>query len=196
MDPIVEQQISARLRVNEGCRLTRYFDTLGVPTIAFGFNLERGDADDVLRACGVAEPHDVIAGGVALTQAQADALLAHDLPNFIAIARASLAPGIFDALCGPRQAAVVDLAYNLGESGWGRWGYNEGFAGTRQLIVDGQDEKHAGQLVAAHAKFVTASAHLLATPYAAQVGDRAKRNAAMIRTGEWCAPTGDGSDVA
>lgn len=193
MLPAIFAEVQRRTEINEGCRLERYFDSVGVPTIAYGFNLERGDAHEALSAVGVSDPQAVIDGRAGLTQAQADALLARDLPTYIGYARRSLAPGIFDSLTPARQCAIVDLAYNLGESGWGRWGFSEGFAGTRALINAGQTAKLAGK-PNAHVYFEQAASHLERSTWHNQVGDRAKRDEAMILDGVLVDPNGDGSE--
>ncbi len=185
--PETVSQIVARLAVNEGMRLRKYADSVGIPTIGIGFNLTRPDAEDCLHAVGVADPSAVIAGAALLTRDQATRLMENDLPHFINGARDVLPEGVFNALTPPRQAAIVDLSYNLGPEGLA------GFPTFLGLIASAQHAKAAGDVGTAHADFVAAGDDLNATAYAAQVGDRARRNAAMIVTGAWVSPTGDGS---
>ena len=98
-----------------------YYDTVGVPTIAYGFNLQSGEAASVLSGCGVADPAAVIAGLAPITQAQADATFDLMLPGYVAAARGTLASGVFDKLSDARRFVIVDLTYNMGAGldGWG-----------------------------------------------------------------------------
>ncbi len=77
-------EVRRRIAINEGCRLTMYHDTVGVPTIAYGFNLESSTAAATLAKCGVSNPSAVIAGLESITQAQADATFALMLPGYVA----------------------------------------------------------------------------------------------------------------
>jgi len=200
MIPSTEAQVATRIRVDEGCRLYKYRDSMGIPTIADGFNLERGDAPQIFAALGIdwgvvsaapiaktSMPQDAVAP--CITQAQADALFEHDLPGYVGAARASLADGIFDSLTPARQFVIVDLVYNLGADGWA------GFFGTIAAINLAQQQKNAGNEAEAHTSFVAAAAHLKASDWYGQVGARAMRDVAMMQVGVWCDPTGDGSDI-
>lgn len=189
MDSSAFAQLQARLGINEGCRATRYFDSEGIPTIGIGFNLTRDDAAEALGKCGVVNVAAVMAGTSPMIPPQINALFAYSIAPIVSEARASLQPGVFDFLTDPRQVAICDMVFNLGAAGWGD------FTTTRGLINQGQMLKDQGRLVQAHGLFVEAAQHILASPYASQVGDRAKRNAAMIQTGEYCDPNGDGSDL-
>jgi hypothetical protein len=189
------QELDRRLRINEGERFTAYYDTANPPclTIGVGFNLQRADAvtvGQVLKAAGIVCPWSLEAfKKLSLTQEQVDALLDHDVPNYIAAARRSLVNDLFDTMTPARQIAITDMTYNLGEAGW------LGFVTTRTLIESGQTCKNQGTS-SAHDYFVQAGEHLAASAWYSQVGDRAKRNVAMIVTGQLCSATGDGSDVS
>ena len=180
-------EVRRRIAVNEGCILNLYFDTVGVPTIGYGFNLQRSDAAKCLAACGVTDIQDVIAGKKPLTQEEADALFDRDLPVYIADARASLGPRVFDSLSDARRFVLCDLEYNLGQRGW------LGFAATRALINEAQAAKDAGKSSLAHNLFSLAADHLRASAWDSQVGDRARRDEAMMRSSLWVDATGDGS---
>jgi len=80
----------ARVREHEGYRRFPYRDTKGILTIGIGRNLDHVGVDET----------------------EAAYLLARDLRRAEAKA-AAVVPG-FDALDGPRQAAFVELAFNLG----------------------------------------------------------------------------------
>jgi GH24 family phage-related lysozyme (muramidase) len=179
-------EVRRRIAINEGCSLTRYFDTVGVPTIAYGFNLESGDAATILAQCGVADPAAVIAGLAPITQAQADATFDLMLPGYVAAARGTLAPGIFDKLSDARRFVIVDLTYNMGTGpdGWG------GFTHTQSLI----DQAAVARDPMTKSRLFGQAADALAqSAWYTQVGNRAKRNVAMLRSSNWVDPNGNGS---
>lgn len=182
-------EVERRIRISEGCQAKRYYDTQGVATIGIGFNLERADAYAALEHCGCADPSSVLAGTMTLAPAQIDALFAYSFAPIQDQARASLAPGIFEALTDARRFVVCDLVYNLGNEGW------LGFAPTRALINAGQAAKNALDLVRAHDNFEAAADHLTQSAWYGQVADRAKRDVAMLRVGIFCDASGDGSDI-
>ncbi len=181
------QEVARRISVSEGIRLSRYFDSLGIPTVGIGFNLQRGVGP--LRAVGILDPQAVIDGTASITEAQALALLQNDLAASVQNARASLQPGIFDSLSDARRFVVTDLTYNMGLGGW------VSFVGTRTLINEAQQAKDANN-PSAHGYFVAAGEHLRDSAYYSQTGNRAKRNVAMLINGGWCDANGDGSDIS
>jgi lysozyme len=174
-------EVKCRIGISEGCRLTMYYDTMGIPTIGYGFNLQRGTA--ALAVCDIEDLAAVIAGAASITQVQADALFALDLPQYVAAARASLPLGIFDRLSDARRFVVTDLTYNLGASGW------EAFASTRNLLAAAVDTKAP---MTAHALYGEAADHLAASAWAGQVGNRALRDIAMMRSSTWVDANGNG----
>lgn len=192
MTPDTLNEIKRRISINEGVRLTPYKDSMGIWTVGVGYNLEKGDRASVCRdlaQAGCISPESVLDSHAPITQAVSDKLFSFTLPIYIAGARASLLPGVFDALAPARQYVLVDLEYNLGQRGW------EGFIHTRALINKAQATKDLGNLDAAHALFGLVADALAQSDWSRQVGNRALRNEAMFRTSEWCSPTGDGSDV-
>ena len=170
-------ECTRRIALNEGRKLQRYRDSLGIWSLGIGFNLERGDAAAMLRACGI-NYADVMADGL-ITPAQADALFARAFAPIQDAARASLAHGVYDALTDARRFVILDLEYNLGQRGW------LGFDTTRALLNEAQAHKNAGRMPIAHALFNLAGDHLHASAWNGQVGDRATRDIQMIRTGSW-----------
>jgi len=180
-------EVERRLRINEGCRLTRYLDSLGIPTIGIGFNLQRSDAVHALTSCGVANPQSVILGYDSITQDQADALFLYAFAPIESSARVSLNPGIFDALSDARRFVVCDLEFNLGQRGW------LGFPSTRALINEAQAAKNAGQSAQASALFGLAADHLRVSAWDSQVGNRARRDEAMLRSSNWVNADGNGT---
>ncbi len=179
-------EVRRRIAINEGCRLSMYYDTVGVPTIAYGFNLQSGDAASILSKCGVANPSAVIAGLEPLTQAQADATFALMLPGYVAQARGTLAKGVFDKLSDARRFVIVDLTYNMGAGpdGWG------GFTHTQGLI---NQAANAPDPMTKSRLFGQAADALAQSAWYNQVGDRAKRDVAMLRSSNWVDPNGNGS---
>lgn len=174
-----------RMRINEGCDLARYRDSMGIWTLGIGCNLERGDAVDLLRSCGIS--YSAVMAGASITQAQADHLFALCFAPIIGAASTSLGPNVFRTLSDARRFVICDLEYNLGENGW------LGFSTTRSLITEAQNCKNSGQAQSAHNLFELAADHLASSAWAGQVGDRARRDIAMIRTGEWVDPNGNGA---
>lgn len=144
----------------EGRRHKAYVCTAGHPTIGIGFNLDRGDAGARLGALGL-DPAAVRAGGVTLTDAQVDELFEPDLANAIDGAH-RLVRG-FDGLSARRQHACVDLTYNLGASGFGR------FTKTLEALNAGRYDEAARELQTSR--------------WYAQVGQRGPVVVAMMRDG-------------
>lgn len=136
-----------RLKTDEGTgpvklgRLLPYKDSRGVLTIGYGTNLAEG-----------------------LSFPEAEYLLNNRVDETIhALCRQF--PGWFPSLDPIRQAALVNVAYNLGAQGL------VGF--TRMIAALRVSDYH------------TAAAELLDSDYAEQVGARARRNAAQLETGAW-----------
>jgi GH24 family phage-related lysozyme (muramidase) len=185
-------EIKRRIGINEGCRTVPYQDTMGIWTVGIGYNLEKGDRAAVLsdlRQAGCINPESVVDVHAPISNAVADKLFSFVLPAYIGAARDSLLTGIFDALTPARQVVLVDLEYNLGQRGW------LGFVHTRALINHAQITKNLGDTEAAHNLFGLVADALAQSDWAKQVGNRALRNEAMFRTGIFCSPTGDGSEI-
>ena len=147
---------------NEGKRNLVYNDSLGIPTIAVGFNLKRADAPDKIAALGLSY-NDVLAGKQSLTDDQINALLDADIQSAINKTVKKLYPG-FDSIDPARQVILVDLAFNMGPSRLA------GFKNTNAAINSGDWEKAANELK--DSRWYT------------QVGNRAKRNVEALRTGK------------
>ncbi len=93
---------------------------------------------------------------------------------------------MFDKLSDARRFVIVDLTYNMGAGpdGWG------GFHHTQSLI--NQAVAAQGQM-AAHSLYAQAADALAQSAWYTQVGDRAKRDVAMLRSSNWVDPNGNGS---
>jgi lysozyme len=125
---------------DEGSRPKVYLDTAGIPTIGVGRNLR----------------------DVGLSQSEIEMLLSND----IARVEASLAIYPWFTVLDPvRQAAVMNMAFNLGVSGLLHFPH-------MLSALDKQD-------------WTTAASEALNSAWAAQVGARASRIAQQISTGEW-----------
>ena len=134
------QRLQDMLIRHEGLRLKPYKCPAGHLTIGVGRNLE---------ANGISER-------------EAMTLLENDI-NWAAACAASF--DWFPGLSGPRQAAIIDMVFNLGP---------DRFRGFRRMI---------GAL--ARGDYAEAAREAMDSKWATQVGARAVRVTGMIRSGEW-----------
>lgn len=146
MNTYVTEFAKARVRGFERLRLTKYTDTTGNATIGWGHKILKGET--------IADTIDSFA---------AERLLTLDFNKAVVDARNH--PYWSDALAVGRQAALIDLAYNMGGDWW------RTFTVTTEHMRRGEWQQ--------------AGDSLLQSRYAAQVHQRANDNAAMIRTGEF-----------
>lgn len=190
MTDLWTSEVEKRIGIDEGNRAERYYDTQGVPTIGIGFNLQRADAQAALAQAGVpnATIPEIMNGTAALTSAQVDALFQYSFAPIVSDARAAFPQGIYDSMTDARRFVICDMVFNLGSTQF------SSFTQTIDLITAAQQAKNSGA-ADAHEKFVAAADHMRTLAWYAQVGDRAKRNCAMMQQGVWCSPTGDGSDI-
>lgn len=126
------------LKKHEGLRLKMYLDSLGIPTIGYGFNLRDNP----------------------ITQEIAQELL--ELVLSPIVSKLSTYPW-FTQLNEDRQAAIVDMAYNMGISNLLQ------FHHMLQALQGGNYQEAASQM--------------LNSLWAKQVGIRAQEDAEIIRTG-------------
>lgn len=101
--------------------------------------------------------------GSVITQEQAEAFLDEDMA--IAIADAKLVCKCFDQLDGPRKTVIANMSFNLGQDRLAM------FQRTLAAVCAG--------------KYEQAALHMLDSKWAAQVGQRARRLAKRMSTGEW-----------
>lgn len=138
MDPLKVDQL---LRHNEDVRCKMYYDTKGIPTIGVGMNLLTETLPDDLA--------------YEWSQRKRTRII-NDLHNRL---------DFFSSLDDVRQAALVDMAYNMGADGL------LAFGETLEMIRNKQ--------------YVEAAKHLETTPYYHEVGLRSARICKMISTGLW-----------
>jgi hypothetical protein len=184
-----EAAAQKRIGVNEGYAKTVYMDSANPPnpTVGVGFNLNRGDARQALARIGA--DYNAVLNGTPLTDQQVSQLFAYSFAPIVDQARASLAPFHFDSLSDARRFVVCDLTFNLGNQGW------LGFVNTRALLDQACHALRAGDGATAHTLFGQVADALASSAWYSQVGNRAKRDCAMMRTSNWCDPNGDGSDA-
>ena len=127
---------------HEGFRSKPYVDTVGKLTIGYGRNL----------------------GDTGISKKEANYLLRKDYQTAKADAR-SVFGNAFDVLNRPRQAVIVNMAFNLGLSRLKR------FKRMLRAIRRGN--------------YVVAAVEMLDSRWAKQVGDRATELAKQMRTGRW-----------
>lgn len=144
----------AELRRDEGERRRAYKDTVGKWTIGVGRNLDDVGTEPLGRTVA-----DVKANGI--TEAESALMLAHDLNRVDADLDRKLS--WWRNLDPVRQRIMVNMCFNLGIGGL------LGFHNTLAMI-----EGH---------RYTEAAQNMLASKWARQVGDRAKRLSAMMRTG-------------
>lgn len=129
------------IRQHEGCELRMYICPAGKRTIGYGKNLDDGT----------------------ISQRAADVMLEDDIDR----CRKQLTYNLewFTELDEVRQAAVLDLCFNLGWQGLGRF--------RRFLAAMAVDD------------WARAGAELVDSKWYAQVGSRGPRIVRMIQVGEW-----------
>ncbi len=183
-----EAECRKRLTINEGERDQKYLDSMGIPTIGIGFNLQRDDARAILQKLGA--DYNAVMGGARLSPQQVAGLFQYSFAPIVVEARASLEPFHFDSMSDARRFVICDLVFNLGTAGWAA------FHDTRGAIDAACHAGRSGDTASEHSLFGTAAADLTSSAWYGQVGNRAKRDVAMMRTSNWCDPNGDGSDAS
>lgn len=138
----------------EGLMLTEYVCPAGKRTIGYGQRVDHL-SDSQKRQCFINGMQELtISKNVALEWLSNEVKIIYDLES---------KQKYFYQLDSTRQAVIVDLIYNLGLNGW------RSFKKTIALL-EKQD-------------FENASAELLKSKWASQVGNRAKRNSEILRLG-------------
>ena len=102
------------IKDGEGLRLCTYKDTMGIKTVCYGFNLERGSSarSRVNAAGGNYDQLNKV--GACTTQSVCNKLLDTEVKNARSIVSSQYGNSI---KCPAAKAVVVDMAYNLGSGG-------------------------------------------------------------------------------
>lgn len=102
-------------QANEGFSSVRYNDSLGNPTIGYGFNFNSGIAPRVWKEAGIQTPYkQAKLGKAAITPQEAQAL--YQTHERIAINDARNYYPDFDRLRPQQQMALIDMSYQMGGS--------------------------------------------------------------------------------
>ncbi len=146
---------------HEGWLPQVYVDSVGHPTVGVGFNLDRPDARARVAQVG-ADYDQVRLGATDLTDEQIQQLLDWDL--YDAVQGSDDVFGYwYDYFPEGPQLAIADMIYNMGEGTFLQ------FAKTIRDIWGGD--------------FLGASAEMLNSRWAAQVGARATDDSALMQSG-------------
>ena len=137
--------LRSQLIAEEGCRSTAYLDTLGIATI------------------GIGHTGPEVHLGLTWTDAQIDAQLDAD----ISTKRNQVVDALpwFEGLNEPRQAVIMQMAFQLGTKGL------LGFPNTLAAVHDG--------------RYTEAGDGMLASKWAQQTPNRVHRLAQQMATGQW-----------
>jgi lysozyme len=154
--PEAHSKTVEQLKIDEGFRSLQYLDTVGVWTIGYGYNLE---ANPLRLSPSVIRN---------LKDTGISRELATELLNNMVQKTERLLCRAFPwivKLDAARQAVLLNMAYNMGVSGLSK------FTGTLQAVETGN--------------YKLASVRMLQSKWAKQVGERAKRLATLMETGEF-----------
>lgn len=131
---------------HEGKRSCVYKDTMGIPTIGIGYNLDNPGAPQAIAAIG-ANYNDVRSGKQCLTDSQIMKLFEPSYQSAVRGARSAVS--CYDRLCCSVQNVMTDMDYNLGDGGFASF---RGFIGYvcagqwAQAAADGKGTAWCGQV--------------------------------------------------
>jgi len=151
--------ILPRVKQHEGVKSKVYLDSQGVPTIGVGFNLSRQDSLQRISSVG-ANYQQVKAGKAALSDSQISTLLMQDLKAAYEQAQ-SLVPN-WNSLPDSVKGVLTEMAFNLGKQGLSE------FKNFLRYISTYDYDK--------------ASAEMLRSSWASQVGNRAQTLSKIVNT--------------
>ena len=115
-EPSLMEEVRSLLVRHEGYRLHAYSDTRGFITVGIGCNLDAPGAATLLQSCG-ADFKGVYSGQADLTPEQCDCIFKKQVIQVMEWIVRYL-PG-FSTYSINRQAALIDLGFNLGEGTFG-----------------------------------------------------------------------------
>lgn len=107
---MVINDASQSVKQHEGLRTKVYKDSVGIPSIGYGYNLKRSFADSELNQVG--SSLEAVMNGNPLTLEQINKLFEKDLQRSILIAKKFI-PNL-DQQPDNIQVVLIDMAYNLG----------------------------------------------------------------------------------
>ena len=131
-------EVSKMIERHEGKRNRVYSDSVGIPTIGIGFNLNRADATDRLKSLGL-DYNKVRNGQQSLTDKQVYSLFKEDLQESIQAARSFLPS--FNEYSAKVQSVIIDMAFNLGSHGLGK------FEDFRKALINKDYQTAANEMV-------------------------------------------------
>ena len=147
----------ALIQQGEGFRSCKYLDTMGIPTICYGYNLKNGSARADISSVG-GNFDQVMSGAQCLSQAQCTTLL----QKRVNVARSGESAIFGNSItCACAKNVLVDMTYNLGQAGLAS------FNQFNSLMKQG--------------KWAAAAQDLAGTAYCRQVGTRCTRNQNIIK---------------
>lgn len=153
----VIKSIIPRVKQHEGVKPKKYLDSKGIPTVGVGFNLNRKDADQKLKAVG-ANPVKVKKGVQALNDKQIETLLIGDLKASKDAAN-RIVGNLTEHPTGV-QGVLVEMAFNLGATGLSEF---------KKFLSNIKSKNYAA-----------ASQEMLKSSWSKQVGNRSKTLASII----------------
>jgi len=134
--PVTVCDARSLITKHEGKELCVYTDTAGHPTVGIGYNLDNPGAPAAIAAVG-ANYDDVRAGTQCLTDNQVMQLFEPSYQS--AVSGASQAVSSFNSLCCGVQEVMVDMDYNLGNSGFASFTTFIGLINSRQWSAAADD---------------------------------------------------------
>lgn len=123
------ERLKEQLILHEGYRNKVYRDTVNIPTIGIGFNLQRKDAQYLLTSIG-ADYQSVFNGSQSLTDDQIDFLFNYTIKDSIQAVAAVISN--YHELSDVRKRVLIDMCFNLGLRGFSR------FKNTRKAVEEGR----------------------------------------------------------
>jgi GH24 family phage-related lysozyme (muramidase) len=160
LEPGLLSAVTPVLIGHEGERLKVYGDIYGIPTVGVGFNLMRSDAASRCKQCG-ANYQRLLGGLDQLTQEQSRYLFQQDVIGTIEWLTKLFSS--FWSYTQPRQIALVDMGFNMGETKF------RGFRKMISCIIAGD--------------WTGAADQALHSQWASEVAGRAEHDAGLMRAG-------------
>ena len=134
---------NALIKDGEGLRNKMYYDTMGIPTVCYGYNLQNGNARSQVSKAG--GNYDSIMAGQTVSQSVCDNLLKTEVD----VAKSNKNSIFGNLSCQAANDVAVDMTYNLGAGGIS--GFKKFIAAMKsgnwkQAKIEGQDSAWCGQV--------------------------------------------------